>query len=441
MLLVMRWGLGVTCLVAACSGQGVDLEVTSEVPIDRVELFFANDHCYKDDGTLCDGVAWETQQPRPPGDVYVMKGDENVVYTQRFDGERAVMHLEATSEFREPKLLAIVGFSNDVAVSYATMWGPRIPANSAETWQVQLKFAGPGKPSYTTPPEPGERFERVQAWKRERVDNPDELSRCLAMQVWDETAHEWNGTFIVPASDPDCDGRLVECDPLHANYNVGGGPTACVTTLSSFGQMPCVLGASLCEDGVRANGACLAATSQLQCMPQEICTACMGDPAVVACAVTAAKSNPDVSAVKCTFNGSDAGNTCGQGFNGSYTQIVLPVECSKIEVRPITAPLTPNPVPDIAMVGNVTIHVTRGSVSSGTCAIDLNWTGGTGQPGDAAQFVFIVTGTTTPNTLVLPVRIELGPVVTTCTNTASEPKPCTASATLDTDSMFSCLAP
>jgi hypothetical protein len=429
------------CLMAACSGAGVDLEVTSEVAIDRVELFIANDHCYKDDGALCDGVAWQTMQQRPPGDVYVMKGDEDIVQTTRFDGMRAVMHLEATPEFREPKVLALVGFSGDTAVSFATIWGPRIPANSAETWQIELEAADDAKPAFMVPPGDGETTERVHAWKRERVDHPDDLSRCLAMQSWDDTEGEWKGVFIVPDSDPDCDGREVECDPLHANFNVGGGPTACVKTVTSFAAMPCVIGAALCEDGVSETGACLPVTTPLQCAPQEICSACEDDPGLVACAATAAKSDPAVSGVECTFQGSDSGNTCGQGKVGSATRISLPVNCSAVEVRPLSMPLSSSATPDRAMVASGVITVSLSTPASGTanCAIDLAWVTGNATAGDTALFAFIVTGRPTTNTLILPVRITMGQPVTNCTTVANEPVACVENAALATDSMLSCL--
>jgi hypothetical protein len=435
----MRWGLGVVCLVAACSGQGVDLEITSEVSIDRVELFFANEYCYNDDGSQCEGVAWQTEQQRPPGEVYVMKGDENIVATQRFEGDRAVMHIEATPEFREPKVLAIIGFSGETAVSYAMLFGPRIPSNSAETWKIDLKYAGPAMPSFTTPPEPGERYERIRAWKRERVDHPEELSQCLAMQFWDESESEWDGVFIVPESDPDCDGRAIECDPLHANYNIGGGPTACVTTLQTFGEAPCVVGTALCEDGARETGDCLAATSPLTCAPQEVCAACEGDPALVTCAATALKSNTDVSGVECTFNGTDGGNTCGQDLSGAYSQISLPVGCSAVEVRPVTAPFMISASPDMATVATATIKVSTVSSAAGSCLIDLHWTDGTAQPGTSGVFVFIVTGINTLNTLALPVRITFGPAVAMCTTGSNEPDSCVANNALGTDSMLSCL--
>lgn len=429
------------CLVAACSGQGVDLEVTSDVPIDRVELFFANDHCYKSDGSLCDGVAWQTAQPRPPGDVYVMKGDEAVVVTQRFDGKRAVMHLEATPEFREPKVIAFVGFSGDTAVSFATLWGPRIPSNSAETWQIELEAADDTKPAFMVPPASGETTERVHAWKRERVDHPEELSRCLAMQSWDDTEQEWKGVFIVPDSDPDCDGRAIECDPLHANFNVGGGPTACVTTYTQLAQNPCILGFAQCEDGVRESGVCLAATASLQCVPQELCTACEADPGLLACAVNALKSDDAVSGVECTFQGSDSGQSCGTGKAGAVTQITLPVNCSAVEVRPVSMPLSASATPGVALVTTAGIAVSLGTPAGTTpnCVITLSWATGTAIQGETALFAFIVTGRGTTNTLTLPVRITFGQPIMNCTTAMNEPLPCVPNSALATDSMLSCL--
>jgi hypothetical protein len=436
--LVAMW---LACLLAACSGQGVDLEVTSEVPIDRVELFIANDHCYKEDGTLCDGVAWETLQPRAPGDVYVMKGDENIVATTRFDGERAVMHLEATAEFREPKYLALIGFKGDTAVSYALMAQPRIPSNSAETWRIELRYALPATTSTTVPPAPGERYERVHAWKRERVDNADELSRCLALQFWEEDKREWGGLFIVPKSDPDCDGRLVECDPLHANFNVGGGPTSCVATRTNLAGAPCVLGAAICEDGVSKATGCVSPPTSYLCVPEEICHVCSDDAGLDGCSATAIKSNTDVSGVACTFSGSDAGTTCGQGAYGSFAQINLPVACAAVDVRAVGMPFTSSGPSNVATVGGATITVTSDGNATGGCAIDLHWTTGTAAIGETATFVFLVKGSTTQNTLALPVRISMDGNVANCSTATTEPRPCMASPSLSTDSMLGCLQP
>lgn len=439
MLVLMQRGLVVMCLVAACGGQGVDLEVTSEVAIDRVELFVANDHCYKEDGSLCDGVAWQTLQPRPPGDVYVMKGDENLVATTTFDGARAVMHLEATAEFREPKYLAIVGFAGETAVSYALMVSPRIPANTAETWRIELKSAGPATDAFTIPPAPGERYERVHAWKRERVENADALSRCLALQFWNETTRLWEGLFIVPDSDPDCDGRLVECDPLHANFNVGGGPTTCVTPVTDQLSAPCVIGAAQCEDGVSAAAKCFSSTTNLQCVPQQLCHDCAGDPGLVACATLELKGDPDVSRVECTFNGNDAGTTCGQGAQGSYTQITLPVPCAGVEVRSLSMPFSSSGSPNVATVGTATIVVAADGNATGGCAIDLSWTSGAAQPGTTETFVFLVKAATTGNTLALPVRITWGSLVANCSTMMLEPRPCVANTALGSDTMLKCL--
>jgi hypothetical protein len=443
MLVLMQRALAVMSLLAACGGgQGVDLEVTSEVAIDRVELFFATDHCYKEDGTLCDSLAWETAMPRVPGEVYVMKGDENIVATSEFKGERAVMHLEATPEFRDPKYLAIIGFKGDTAVAYALMVQPHIPANTAETWRLQLRSALPGTHDVTVPPAAGERYERVQAWKRERVENANELSRCLALQFWEEDKHEWGGLFIVPASDPDCDGRLIECDPLHANFNVGGGAVGCVTTVASLPNTPCVVGSSLCADGASRTGACNPTTLDgLLCVPQEICNVCGDDAGLEACAMTSIKGNDAVSGVACSFSGTDNGTSCGPGFDGSWSRIHLPVQCSAVEVRSIAAPFSSSGPQTVAPVGSASISVFTDSSSGTGCMIDLKWSSGTAIAGDSATFVFMVKGAGTTNTLALPVRILFTQNYASCSVTATEPRPCEANPALETDSMLRCLQP
>jgi hypothetical protein len=261
------------------------------------------------------------------------------------------------------------------------------------------------------------------------------------MQSWDDTDHEWKGVFIVPDSDPDCDGREIECDPLHANFNVGGGPTACVTVLANLPAMPCVVGVAQCEDGVRETGACLASNLSLHCVPEEICHACADDPGLIACAATTIKSDPAVSGVECTFQGSDSGQSCGQGKVGRATRITLPVNCGAVEVRPVTAPLSSSATPSIATVASAAITVSLGTPDAGApnCPIDLAWVTGTATTGETALFALVVTGRGTTNTLTLPVRITFGQPVPDCTAIMNEPVPCVPNAALPTDSMLSCL--
>jgi hypothetical protein len=134
----MRRGLVVLGLLASCGGRGADVEVTSDVDIDRVEVFLANDHCYDASEQPCmDGVAWAPGMRRPPGDVFVIKDDEDVIAPEQ-RGTSFVLHLEALPEFTDPKVMVFVGFNTGRAVAVATVWGPHIPENSAETWHVKL---------------------------------------------------------------------------------------------------------------------------------------------------------------------------------------------------------------------------------------------------------------------------------------------------------------
>ena len=58
----MRWGVVALLCVAACGGQGVDLEVDADVAFDRVELFVTYDTCHDKNGAPCmQGVGWPGQ--------------------------------------------------------------------------------------------------------------------------------------------------------------------------------------------------------------------------------------------------------------------------------------------------------------------------------------------------------------------------------------------
>jgi hypothetical protein len=77
--------------------------------------------------------------------------------------------------------------------------------------------------------------------------------------------------FVVPASDPDCDDIVPECNPAayHGTSAVGGadGEPDCITNDTSGA---CVLGSFGCTDGGPKTGTCLPQHRQV-CVPSQFC--------------------------------------------------------------------------------------------------------------------------------------------------------------------------
>lgn len=440
MLVLMRMGLVVIALLAACGGQGVDLEVTSEVPLDRVELFLGNDICYDANDRQCDqGVAWKTGMARPPGEVFVMKGDENVVVAEQ-RGSTAVLHLEATDMFREPKLMAIVGFKDDVAVAYATLSGERIPSNSGQRWQIKLAPADTATEDITTAPRGEERLLRVHAWQRAHVADPSELSRCLAMQKWDQGDGQWKSLYVVPDSDPDCDGQDVECDPLYANFNEGSAPALCVTPLIDLPSMPCSIGSSLCADGKSSDDTCTLSLDKRICVPSLVCDECADQPALASCLATTIRSNASAEYFQCDFMPSIEDNSCGTNKPGAWRQLSLPMACESVEVRPVAMPLATSGTPDRAFVGTaeIAVHVVTPSMTS-SCTVELQWGDGLGQAGDTGYYVLMVKSSVTGSIVAVPLLLTMAQGTATCADVLTEPPQCELTGTtLLQDPMFDC---
>lgn len=433
-------------VVAACnSGEGVDLEITSETSFDRVELFIATGECFEN-GKLCeDGVAWMPDAPRPPGDVYYMADEDNgparLVATTKFVGDTAVMHLEATSDYRQPKLIVVVGFAADVPVAYASLpYSTRIPAHSNEVWRVKLRKADPATTSVTTPPRETEKHQRVHAWKRERVDNADELSRCLALQSWNESSQVWDGLFIVPESDPDCDGHTIECDDRHANLRTASttSTSVCVNPvmLASAPEAVCAAGLTTCADGVSDDTTCLANAASLICLPQQLCDDCAGVGSAEGCLAYSIRTS-GITHAECAFTPStDGGGPCAQG--GNATQLTLPFACEGVQAYPANEPFMGANGTTTVTVDQATINVLAGTNATNTCTVTLHWTLGTAQPGQFGWYVLVVGSVSTANTVAFPLKIEFDSDAD-CATITSEKAPCDVTSGFLDEPMFQCV--
>lgn len=454
MLVRMRGVLVSSIFIAACSGSGVDLEVTYSEHFDSVEVFIGNDDCYTTDPntqqkTECDGVAWQAGQIRPSGEVFTMNPDEKIITPDMVNGSSATLHLEATEQYRQPRVIAIVAFQGDTAVAFAALWGERIPASSAEHWKVELEKASPASDDVTRPPPEGAPDKRVYAWARERVDDPAAYSRCLALQYWNDEEKIWKSKFVVPNSDPDCDGQAIECDPLYTDYNVNGSANACLTRADNIASMPCAIGASMCADGLNPTGACTLPGDGLTCVPDAACTACEGAGDTVSCLIDAFGTlppDPAITAFKCTFSPSDGGSPCQIQQASNTTSFTLPAPCKDVEVRDVATPFSNSGSPSTAVIGNpggASVYVSVATTASSTCDVTLRWNDGLADPlaTFGKTFLFVISSNTNNNVIVVPVRLEFtGPSVG-CTSSTAPPAPCTHTPNALQDSMYQCIHP
>ena len=367
--------------VAACGGQGLDIEVHGDMPFDTVELYIAYDTCHE-----CAGVAWPgAQQSTDAESVYLLKGDEMVVRTTELEGKSAILHLEASSGFDKTTAIAVVGYKAGEIVGIRVMYDKAIPRDDQEKWSIELRDISRADTDVTTPPPDGQPAYRALAWPREAsptVPDPTGYASCLAYQEWNGDG--WKTQFFVPETDTDCDGAPPDCDPLWAHRPLGtakcvGHPM--VTGLTNA----CVLGTKTCVDE-SSTQACTPQT-QVLCVPGAVCDACADADNLLSCLknnVPQPSSFPETSMVPmmvCPFvpdpdNVTPNGPCVQSQFNGEHMTFVVPGACnsSSAVLRPLSAPFSGgSPTITIGGTAVMTVHAIGGTSS---CSIGLDWTEG-----------------------------------------------------------------
>jgi hypothetical protein len=386
-----RWVLALMC-VAACGGQGLDIEVHGDMPFDAVELYIAYDTCHD-----CAGVAWPgAQQSTDAESVYLLKGDEMVVRTTELEGKSAILHLEASAGFAQTTAIAVVGYRAGEIVGIRVMYDKTIPRDDQEKWSIELGDIARADTDVATPPPDGQPAYRALAWPREAsptVPDPTGYASCLAYQEWDGDA--WKTQFFVPETDTDCDGTPPDCDPLWAHRPLG--TARCVEHPTSNGLTnACVLGTKTCVDESTGE-TCTPATTALTCVPSGVCDACADADNLVSCLKNSVPqpsslptTTPDgVPMMVCPFvpdpdNVTPNGPCVQAQFNGEHMTFVVPGACNAPSgtlavLRPLSAPFSGgSPTMTIGGTAVMTVHATGGTSS---CSIGLDWTeGAAGNP-------------------------------------------------------------
>lgn len=384
-----RWVLALIC-VAACGGQGLDIEVHADAPFDTVELYIAYDTCHE-----CEGVAWPSaQQSTAAESVYLLKGDEKVVRTTELIGDNAVIHLEAADGFEKTTAMAVVGYKDGEIMGIRVLYDKQIPRGDQEKWFVDLRGITRASTDVTSAPAPGDPAYRALAWPREQsmeLPDPTGYASCLAYQEWQGDLAGWKTQFFVPETDTDCDGVPPDCDPLWAHRPIG--TARCVERPMSTGLAnACVIGTKTCLDESTAQ-TCTPSTTPLTCVPGAVCDMCATADNLLSCLknnIPQPSTFPTTSTVPlmvCPFitdpNNITPNGPCVQTqFNGEHMTFAIPGACNSpggtlAVLRPLTAPFSGgSPTMIIGGTASVTVHATAGASA---CSIGLDWTEGEGK--------------------------------------------------------------
>ena len=370
----MRWGVRVLlCFAVACGGgSGVDIDifVPDGATVTRVELWVAYDPC-----TNCpSGVAW-TNAP-VDGDIYYLR-DEAVIKAEQ-SGDRWVIHLDALPDYTDPRGIVIVGFDADKVTAVKAIEYPHIPSSSVAIWQVYLHAAAPATTDVATPPADPNLDHRVHVWARQPTPELPAPTGCLVSQEWNGS--RWDVGFIVPKSDPDCDGYPIEkeCNQFWYQYKSQG---SCVSNqIVPDAPMPCVLGYSPCEDGVSGDKTCGHELNGLtSCVPDAICAKCMGQIPAEACAPSAAR---DAHVANTLFHYDCEVDAASDGINclDQHVAVQLPHTaslCSTVSLHYVDKPFSE---PQTALMygtpgAPVKFTTVLRNGTTDPCVVDIYWFG------------------------------------------------------------------
>jgi hypothetical protein len=363
--------LAIASIAAACGGEGVALQITSEEPIDRVELFVVSEECSGDDISCMTGVGWDTHLTPPAGDVRYML-DDKVIETTLFDGDStAVLSLEVASEAFQPQAIALVGFREGQPVAATMLKNVRVPTSRQEIWHVHLSQAGSVADPRLPPSTDGE--VRVHRWPRRNHEIGH--AGCLVFQLWDADRMQWQSHYFVPKSDPDCDDQPVECDAHWFDRNVGE-IASCVTDTTVGVPGGCMVGTMPCSDGTSSSTSCQRDPERSNiCLADVLCDKCSDSASVEACAIAEVTSNSSLVAYECelTPDATATEGPCTQ--SGNTVALELPGGCIGGTLHEADDPLGVKPSTATVMLGDVTIVFSFFDDGS-RCHVGLTWVEG-----------------------------------------------------------------
>jgi len=437
--------------VAACNGgQGVDIEVhAASTPIDSVELWIAYGVCKLPDGTPCDGIGWPGTTTRPSGEVLTLGADEKLFRTDKIVDGVAQFHLETVPGKENPFAVIAVGYAGSRVVGVKLMSPVEIPIDDQARWRIELRDATDATDNLTADPGDGTPY-AARVWARKPSSTMLDVSGytgCLAYQKW--TGTEWETLYIVPSSDPDCDGDPPDCNPFWYEAGVSDG-ARCVTNVGPLADI-CVVGAPSCKS--EADVASCAPLAQPQvCVPSRVCASCNDSADLAACIKN--EISTDIAASSTTFpiqkcpmltdldgpctNNATAGWTASFQIRGGLCAPKV-MNGPTAVIRGIGSALAGGSPNTTLMNADVTVHA--GPEGAGGCTVDVTWSSGIQPLGPVPILVAVFYGP--GKEIVVPVLLDFTKPVNTACPATTTPQPCTQFGSWPNqlvrgDSMFDC---
>jgi hypothetical protein len=410
----MRWGaLLLVCIAAACGGTGLDIDVyvPDGVRVTRVELWIAYYQC----GSECpNGIAW-TRIDRVPGDILFL-ADEKVIEAKA-DGDHYVLHLDAEPGYNTPHSITFVGFDGDNVTAVKVLRDTRIPVSHVKIWHVYLDPAGPVTTDQVTPPADPRIDQRAHVWARAPTVEIPRPTGCLVYQAW--SGSTWETEFVVPKTDPDCDGfpPEKECNEFWFQYQQDG---LCVSdTLLSELPRPCVLGNSPCADGVSNDKTCGHEPGGLvSCVPDVICDKCTGQIPAEPCAADAAK---DAHVANTLFHYDCEADAAADGFNciDQHSEVQLPYSnriCGTVSLHYGDKPFSEGQPALIygSPPTNVRFTAVLRNITGSPCLVDIYWIGNAAAFKDGVLF-FLEIGYDNMTRAFYPIEYKKSNITLSCT--------------------------
>lgn len=257
------------CLLVACSGEGVIVEVeTAGLGVASVELVLADRGC-KDplSGEACAAIQGQgfTSFLGEPTDLYTRAASATI--RELDDG---VARFELPAESRTvPMAFAIGRDAQGEIVGAAVMARTLDLAAGPVVYRVALDRTT----DLRSDPQPG--AAAAAQWGRA-------TTQCLGIHPSRSAMKIQRPIFILPEDDPDCDGRIAaddgECNPLWFDGVSLDEATAshCVQPSTIIAGGPCVIGhVPQCVEADVAEPLCV--ESPIRCVPDLVCNSCATD--------------------------------------------------------------------------------------------------------------------------------------------------------------------
>jgi hypothetical protein len=421
----------------------------ASTPIDSVELWIAYGVCELPDGTPCDGIGWPGTTTRPSGEVLTLGADEKLFRTDKIVDGVAQFHLETVPGKEKPFAIIVVGYSGSSVVGVKLMSPVEIPTDDQARWLIELRDAAPATDDITADPGEGTPY-AARVWARKpSATLPDATgyTGCLAYQKW--TGTEWETLYIVPDSDPDCDGNPPDCNPYW--YEASVSNARCVTVTGSLSDV-CVVGAATCRSETD-QGSCSPLSQPQICVPSEVCSSCKDSADLAACIKTEISTNLMTNMVtvpiqKCPMvtdlDGPCTNNASLGGWTASF-QVRAGVCAPKVAAGPIAvirssgAYFSGGSTTSTLTNANITVHAAP--EGGGGCNIDVTWTSGAQPIGLVPIVLAVAYGPS--NEILLPVILDFSKPANQVCPATTTPAPCVQAGNWPTqlirgDSMFDC---